>query len=51
MIGLYPTWFEPGVGSGWVVVAQGMRAFAKRLSREEIEALATYYADLPAAKH
>jgi cytochrome c553 len=31
--------------------AQGMRAFAKRLSREEIEALASYYADLPAAKH
>ncbi|MEY4507130.1 MAG: hypothetical protein RL297_1708 [Pseudomonadota bacterium] len=27
--------------------AQGMRTFAKRLSREEIEALATYYADLP----
>jgi cytochrome c553 len=27
--------------------AQGMRAFAKRLSRDEIEALATYYADLP----
>ena len=19
MIGLYPTWFEPGVGSGWIV--------------------------------
>jgi cytochrome c553 len=31
--------------------AQAMRAFAKRLSRDEIEALATYYADLPAAKH
>lgn len=27
--------------------AQGMRTFAQRLSREEIEALATYYADLP----
>lgn len=27
--------------------AHGMRTFAKRLSREEIDALATYYADLP----
>ncbi len=27
--------------------AKGMRAFAKKLSRSEIEALATYYADLP----
>lgn len=30
--------------------ANGMRAFAQRLSREEIEALATYYADLPAQR-
>lgn len=30
--------------------AQGMRTFAKRLSREEIEALATYYANLPAKR-
>ncbi len=30
--------------------AEGMRTFAKRLSREEIEALATYYADLPARR-
>lgn len=30
--------------------AQGMRTFAKRLSRAEIEALATYYADLPTKK-
>ncbi|MDZ4238185.1 MAG: c-type cytochrome [Hydrogenophaga sp.] len=28
--------------------AQGMRAFAKKLTRSEIDALATYYADLPA---
>lgn len=28
--------------------AQGMRAFAKKLTRGEIDALATYYADLPA---
>ena len=27
--------------------AKGMQAFAKKLSRSEIEALATYYADLP----
>lgn len=27
--------------------AKGMQAFAKKLSRNEIEALATYYADLP----
>ncbi len=27
--------------------AHGMRTFAKRLSREELDALATYYADLP----
>ena len=19
MLGLYPTWFEPGVGSGWII--------------------------------
>jgi cytochrome c553 len=28
--------------------AKGMRTFAKKLTRNEIEALATYYADLPA---
>lgn len=31
--------------------AQGMRTFAKRLSRDEIEALASYYAALPAPAH
>ncbi|TSE25777.1 c-type cytochrome [Tepidimonas aquatica] len=31
-------------------VAKGMRFFAERLSRAEIEALAAYYADLPAAR-
>lgn len=31
-------------------VAKGMRFFAERLSRAEIEALAAYYADLPATK-
>lgn len=30
--------------------ARGMRSFAQKLSRTEIEALATYYADLPAGK-
>lgn len=30
--------------------AKGMRAFAKKLTRSEIDALATYYADLPAAQ-
>jgi cytochrome c553 len=30
--------------------AKGMRAFAKKLTRSEIEALATYYADLPSAQ-
>lgn len=30
--------------------AKGMRAFAKRLTRDEIEALARYYADLPSDK-
>ena len=30
--------------------AKGMRTFAKKLTRSEIEALATYYADLPAGK-
>lgn len=30
--------------------AQGMRAFAKKLTRVEIDALATYYADLPVAQ-
>lgn len=30
--------------------AKGMRAFAKRLTRSEIDALARYYADLPAKK-
>lgn len=30
--------------------AKGMRIFAKKLTRTEIEALATYYADLPAGK-
>ncbi len=59
MIGLYPTWLEAGVGS--IVAARfkdpafkkddsarGMRTFAKKLTRTEIEALATYYADLSA---
>ena len=30
--------------------ARGMSAFAKKLTRSEIDALATYYADLPATK-
>lgn len=30
--------------------AKGMRAFAKRLTRSEIDALASYYADLPVKK-
>jgi cytochrome c553 len=30
--------------------AKGMSAFAKKLSRREIEALATYYADLPGSQ-
>ncbi len=30
--------------------AKGMRVFAQKLSRSEIDALATYYADLPAAQ-
>jgi len=30
--------------------AKGMSAFAKKLTRSEIDALATYYADLPAGK-
>jgi cytochrome c553 len=48
-IGLFPMWYEPGVyrdGRRATDAHQGMRQFAQRLTLQEIDALAAYYATL-----